>query len=168
MFSVRTISAALVPVFAAALVCSVPVGAASHPSASHGSHTARASHPTQSHRSHTTRAAKPPKAPKAPKTHKVKVPRISTPRVYHASSSHRRSDRCLSCDRDEHGRIVRSDKAKEAFEKATGYPKGRRGYVIDHIVPLACGGADLPSNMQWQTAAAAKAKDKTERKGCHR
>jgi hypothetical protein len=48
----------------------------------------------------------------------------------------------------------------------TGYPHGRPGYVIDHIVPLACGGADAPSNMQWQTVAAAKAKDKWERKGC--
>ena len=44
----------------------------------------------------------------------------------------------------------------------------RSGYVIDHIVPLACGGADVPSNMQWQTVAAAKAKDKVERSGCHR
>jgi hypothetical protein len=38
--------------------------------------------------------------------------------------------------------------------------------VIDHIKPLACGGLDAPSNMQWQTVAAAKAKDKTERIGC--
>jgi hypothetical protein len=48
----------------------------------------------------------------------------------------------------------------------TGYPHGRPGYVIDHVVPLACGGADAPSNMQWQTTAAAAAKDKVERKGC--
>lgn len=26
-----------------------------------------------------------------------------------------------------------------------------------------CGGADAPGNMQWQTTAAGKAKDKTER-----
>jgi hypothetical protein len=38
--------------------------------------------------------------------------------------------------------------------------------VIDHVKPLACGGADAPSNMQWQTAAAGKAKDAWERKGC--
>jgi len=48
----------------------------------------------------------------------------------------------------------------------TGCPNGRPGYVIDHIQPLACGGADTPSNMQWQTVAEAKAKDKTERIGC--
>jgi len=48
--------------------------------------------------------------------------------------------------------------------KQTGFPNGRPGYVVDHIVPLAKGGKDVPSNMQWQTIAAAKAKDKIERK----
>jgi ribosomal protein L44E len=85
----------------------------------------------------------------------------ATPHVSHASHL-----RCESCDRDEHGRIVRSKDAKKAFEKATGFPKGRPGFVIDHIKPLACGGADLPSNMQWQTKEEAKAKDKVERRGC--
>ena len=47
--------------------------------------------------------------------------------------------------------------------KRTGYPKGRKGYVVDHIVPLECGGADVPSNMQWQTVQEAKIKDRTER-----
>jgi len=66
----------------------------------------------------------------------------------------------------------RSYKAKAEFEKqhycpSTGKPKGRcAGYVIDHIKPLACGGADSPSNMQWQTKEASKLKDKWERKGC--
>jgi hypothetical protein len=46
--------------------------------------------------------------------------------------------------------------------KGTGYPHGRPGYVIDHIVPLKRGGCDCPSNMQWQTVAEAKAKDKWE------
>jgi len=36
------------------------------------------------------------------------------------------------------------------------------GYVVDHIVPLKRGGADSPENMQWQTAAEAKAKDRVE------
>jgi hypothetical protein len=67
-----------------------------------------------------------------------------------------------------HSRIHRSERARRNFERMTGYPHGRPGYVIDHVVPLACGGADSPSNMQWQTKAAAKAKDKWERKGCTR
>ena len=44
----------------------------------------------------------------------------------------------------------------------TGYPHGRPGYVVDHIIPLKRGGADEPWNMQWQTIAAGKAKDATE------
>jgi hypothetical protein len=64
------------------------------------------------------------------------------------------------------GRIARSQEAKRLFEVQTGYPHGRPGYVVDHVTPLACGGADRPSNMQWQTVAEAKAKDKTERIAC--
>lgn len=70
--------------------------------------------------------------------------------------------------RDKHGRIKRSSSAKSAFERqspcpSTGKTKGRcPGYIIDHINPLECGGADAPFNMQWQTIADAKAKDKTE------
>jgi hypothetical protein len=69
--------------------------------------------------------------------------------------------------RDTNGRIVRSEEARREFERQTGYPHGRPGYVIDHIIPLACGGHDAPSNMQWQTIAEGKAKDKVERKDCH-
>jgi hypothetical protein len=36
----------------------------------------------------------------------------------------------------------------------TGYPHGRPGYVVDHVIPLKRGGADAPWNMQWQTIAA--------------
>ena len=36
------------------------------------------------------------------------------------------------------------------------------GYVVDHIKALKRGGADSPSNMQWQTVEAAKQKDKWE------
>ena len=39
-------------------------------------------------------------------------------------------------------------------------------YVIDYIKPLACGGAEAPYNLQWQTLAAGKAKRKRVRAGC--
>jgi hypothetical protein len=71
-----------------------------------------------------------------------------------------------SVARDANGRIHRSEGARHAFMRQTGYAHGRPGYIIDHIVPLACGGADDPSNMQWQTFAEAKVKDRVERAGC--
>jgi hypothetical protein len=63
---------------------------------------------------------------------------------------------------------TRSSSAKAAFKRANPCPATGKafglcgGYVIDHIVPLACGGADTPGNMQWQTISAAKAKDRWE------
>lgn len=66
----------------------------------------------------------------------------------------------------------RSYKAKAMFKHSnpcpsTGRTKGScPNYIIDHIDPLACGGEDIPENMQWQTKADAKTKDKWERKNC--
>ena len=52
---------------------------------------------------------------------------------------------------------------------STGKTKGGcPGYVVDHIKPLCAGGADHPSNMQWQTVAEAKKKDRLEREQCRR
>ncbi len=64
--------------------------------------------------------------------------------------------------RDANGQISRSRSAVAEFKRMTGYPHGRPGYVVDHIVPLALGGADPPANMQWQTVEAAKDKDRWE------
>lgn len=70
------------------------------------------------------------------------------------------------------GRIARSPKSRSVFLQthvcpSTGKSSGKcPGYVIDHVVPLACGGADEPTNMQFQTKADGKAKDKWERKSC--
>jgi hypothetical protein len=82
--------------------------------------------------------------------------------------SQTRSSKCATCKRDARGRIARSTTAKHEFQKAhpcpsTGKTTGAcKGYVIDHITPLKRGGTDTPGNMQWQTTAAAKAKDKVE------
>ena len=83
------------------------------------------------------------------------VPRAPSPRATNSAVA-----------RSAKGDIARSATARHAFARQTGYPNGRPGYVIDHIKPLACGGADTPSNMQWQTVAQGKAKDKVERIGC--
>ncbi len=52
------------------------------------------------------------------------------------------------------------------FERLTGFPKGRRGYVVDHIKPLCAGGLDSVENMQWQTLKDSYLKDIQERKYC--
>ena len=76
--------------------------------------------------------------------------------------------RCQYCVRTDEGRIARSPQAKREFRQrepcpATGETSGAcPSYVIDHVVPLACGGEDDPANMQWQTRDEAKAKDRWE------
>ena len=70
--------------------------------------------------------------------------------------------------RDAHGHIARNPDAKEEFRRshpcpATGKKYGAcPGWVVDHVQALKRGGADDPSNMQWQTTAQAKAKDRIE------
>jgi hypothetical protein len=70
--------------------------------------------------------------------------------------------------RESNGKIKRSSHAKTEFRNthpcpSTGKTNGPcKGYVIDHVQALKHGGTDSPSNMQWQTEAAAKAKDKIE------
>ncbi len=70
--------------------------------------------------------------------------------------------------RDPHGKIKRSAEAKHEFRKShpcpsTGKSSGScPGYTIDHVTPLKRGGADSPSNMQWQTNEDAKRKDQWE------
>jgi len=71
-----------------------------------------------------------------------------------------------------YAKIERSEKAKNSFKYSHPCPANGNnhgscaGYVIDHIKPLACGGADAVINMQWQTIEEGKAKDKWERKDC--
>ena len=79
-----------------------------------------------------------------------------------SSGSKKKSGSNYSVARDKNGKIQRSSSEKHAFMKLSGYPKGRPGYVVDHIIPLKKGGCDCPSNMQWQTVKAAREKDKWE------
>lgn len=134
-----------------ALIVAVCAMFAAAPASAKGTRRASGSHRT-SHSTHTYRA---------PRT------RTYSPRTYTRSTRRSRKSSEVIVGRDANGRIHRSEAAKDAFMRQTGYPHGRKGYVVDHVVPLACGGADAPSNMQWQSAADAKAKDKIERKGCN-
>jgi hypothetical protein len=130
----------------------------SHSSGSHsGGSYKGGSHSSGSHSSH---------APRAYTYH----PKSSTPRTQHstAHNSHHNNTYAQGVQRDSHGKIARSPKAKSDFKKShpcpsTGKSSGAcPGYVIDHVKPLKRGGADKPNNMQWQTKEAAKQKDKWE------
>lgn len=78
--------------------------------------------------------------------------------------------------RDADGSIHRSSKPITAFRKkwkcpAPGgsYTGPCPGWAIDHVIPLACGGADAVYNMQWlpdagKSCGAAYCKDRYERK----
>ena len=69
-------------------------------------------------------------------------------------------------------KVERSREVAAQFQHAnpcpsTGKARGAcPGYVKDHINPLCNGGPDAISNMQWQTVAAAKVKDRWEGSIC--
>ena len=75
-------------------------------------------------------------------------------------------------NRDSNGAIARSASSVAAFKRANHCPSTGKatgtcpGYIVDHVIPLCACGEDKPSNMQWQTLAASKAKDKLEVKQC--
>ena len=137
----------LVSALALALACLAPSVAAtggghSHSASAHstsGSHSSGSSHSTTS--SHSSKS-------------------------HSTTGSH--SKAAPGVHRDSHGKIARDPRQTNAFKKqhpcpSTGKTSGScPGYVIDHITPLKRGGADSPSNMQWQTEGAAKQKDKWE------
>lgn len=69
-------------------------------------------------------------------------------------------------------KIQRSPDQVAAFKRVAPCPSTRQprgacpGWVVDHIVAMACGGPDTPANMQWQTVLEAKAKDRWELDAC--
>lgn len=78
------------------------------------------------------------------------------------------------CDitRDKNNKIVRSAAMIASFKRHNPCPATGRsigscpGYVIDHIEPLCNCGKDVIENMQWQTVADARIKDRWERRVC--
>lgn len=81
---------------------------------------------------------------------------------------------CGAPKRDTHGNIIRRADVLAAFQKAhpcpvTGKTTGAcAGWAKDHIVPLACGGCDAVSNLQWlpdglKSVAGTISKDRFER-----
>ena len=137
----------------------------SHHSSSHSSSRSSrsfgGSHRSYTPRTHAPRTYRAPRSYHAPRTYHL-------PRRRSGAHAYRAPKTVVPGGRDSRGRLERSAAAKDAFMRQTGHPHGWPGHVVDHIVPLACRGADAPSNMQWQTTEEAKAKDRVERRGCSR
>ena len=80
----------------------------------------------------------------------------------------------FAIERDVNGHIVRSRTVAARFQRhhpcpSTGLRYGAcPGYIRDHKIALACGGRDSARNLQWQTIADAKAKDRWELKACNK
>jgi hypothetical protein len=155
------------------LLCSFAFAGASHsgskPSAAHSTKThssTKTVHVRGYYRKDGTYVA--PHERSAPATATSSLPSSTASHAYRRNYLAEGYSLHPSVIRDKNGKIKRSSSAKASFERqspcpSTGRTNGRcPGYIIDHVNPLECGGADAPSNMQWQTTSDAKAKDKTE------
>ncbi len=161
------------------LLCATSFASSGH-TASHSS----SSHSSKSHPSNLSTASKPvhvrgytrkdgeyvaPYDRRTPGTAGSRTPDRTNIPTYHRGYLAEGYTAHSSVAVDKHGEIKRSKAARDAFERkspcpSTGRTSGRcPGYIVDHVKALECGGADAPSNMQWQTVTEAKAKDKTER-----
>jgi len=67
--------------------------------------------------------------------------------------------------------LKRSATVKKHFKQQTicpttgTYTQKCNGYVVDHIIPLKCRGKDAIENLQYQTIAEGKKKDRYEIRG---
>lgn len=62
--------------------------------------------------------------------------------------------------RDKSGELVRSQSRREEFLlETTGSRKTPPGFCVDHVVPLVCGGCDVPSNMALMKCTEMRVKD---------
>jgi hypothetical protein len=161
------VRAIIVAVFAAALLFATGAdargGSGGHSSSSHSSESHASSH------SYTPGSAK--EAAHA-ETHAASNTVHGSSSAAHSSSptnytpTSKRAAQGVA--RDSHGRIARSEKAKDDFKHSHPCPSTGKGsgacpgYVIDHVQALKHGGADRPNNMQWETVQQAKIKDRTE------
>lgn len=99
--------------------------------------------------------------------------RASTSQRHHTATSHQGAGthhrtKAPGVKRDAHGKIDRDPRQKASFRKdhpcpSTGRTSGAcPGYEVDHVKPLACGGADSPVNMQWLSSNENRAKGARE------
>lgn len=73
---------------------------------------------------------------------------------------------CTCSAKTHRSRAVTRDFQRSHPCPSTGRRSGRcPGYTKDHVVALCAGGADSTSNIQWQSTAEAKRKDRTECRG---
>jgi hypothetical protein len=123
-----------------------------HPS----SHSSSGHSKGSSHRSHASGSSHQSSSGSHPTTH-------SSPTAgYHTKSStsgtHRTSHHKVKRDPEQRAKFIKTHPCPSTGKTHGACP----GYVVDHVEALKRGGRDDPSNMQWQTKEAAKAKDKWE------
>lgn len=76
---------------------------------------------------------------------------------------------CVTPARNAWGDILRRADVLSAFKRAWPCPATGRttgacpGWYMDHVIPLACGGADAVWNLQWLPESAWRDKSKWER-----
>lgn len=78
---------------------------------------------------------------------------------------------CGAPARDAKGEILRRADVLRAFKQAhpcpapdPARPNACPGWVMDHVIPLACGGCDAVSNLQWLPTPVWREKSLFERK----